>query len=230
MVTNEKEVVRTLSQSGKVGILVALWKNPPVKDGPKEFRGHARGYVQQRVTSPFELDYIPRAFPDPLLQFVYVVLVGLTAHAGDRRLSVATAFEISLLTSIATRPYSCRSLASDHWRDRMADASPYPDGGGELRGGGEAGDRLGARWDCLYLRCTIATLLTNKINLQSVFIPEVFRPIYTTRYPAVFVTNLAWTRSPRYPSISQDCHRDSRVNSAWKMVSYIGINSRIKVK
>ena len=75
---NEEEVVRVLLESTK---LEEILNDSPTKDLSKDFGGDAGVYVQQRVACSFELDDIPSAIPDFLLQFADAVFVEFAAHA-----------------------------------------------------------------------------------------------------------------------------------------------------
>ena len=48
------------------------------------FGGYALGYVQQRVSGAFELDDVPLALFDLLLQSLYRADVGLATHTSTR--------------------------------------------------------------------------------------------------------------------------------------------------
>jgi len=49
---------------------------------PEDFGGYVCGYVQQRISGAFELDYVPSALFDLSFQGAYRVDVVLAAHTG----------------------------------------------------------------------------------------------------------------------------------------------------
>ena len=78
MVTNEEEVIRALPQPAKI----AYWGDVPSKDVTKDFRRNADGYVQQRVSSAFEVGDVSGALLDLLFQRQYGIDVDFWTHAG----------------------------------------------------------------------------------------------------------------------------------------------------
>jgi hypothetical protein len=66
VVTDEEEVVRALSYSGKV-VATEVWHDVQMEDVPEDFRRYARD-VQRGVSRPFESDKLRRYFFDPFIQ------------------------------------------------------------------------------------------------------------------------------------------------------------------
>ena len=74
MMANEEEVVRALAKAIEMVFEFWIWIWPNEvsgKDFSKDFGRDARGDVQQRISSAFELNRVPVSFFYPLLQGSY---------------------------------------------------------------------------------------------------------------------------------------------------------------
>ena len=80
--TNEEEVVRTVGKpiEMQLGVRIWVWPNEdPGKDISNDFWRDTHGDVQQRVSSAFELDYVPISVLYLPIQGSYRLFVGLQA-------------------------------------------------------------------------------------------------------------------------------------------------------
>ena len=122
MVTDEEEVVGAFSEPTKWRE-TTLRSDVPTKDGSKDFGGCDDGYVQQRVSSPLELGYIPSAFFDSLLQIADAVYVDFVAHTVQHRSASAATGRLVMasLTSKTTHYRDSGRLVSGHCESEAAE-------------------------------------------------------------------------------------------------------------
>jgi len=126
--TNEEEVVTSLVEPVEVSRV--QWKvlrvqrmarvprKSPNKYLSEDFWRYACGYVQQRISGAFELDDVPFALFNLLLQGHYRVNIGLVTHASSarvasvsenalKRVPLTSKTEVPDTSGIAANPSGC---------------------------------------------------------------------------------------------------------------------------